>query len=82
LFWGSGRRNDGPDHAVTRAEALRMWTVDAAKVLDWDGIGSLRTGAWADVIAVDRDPLHCALDELAATRVLRTWLGGRVVHDA
>jgi len=81
-FWGSGRRNDGPDHAVTRAEALRMWTVDAAKVLDWDGIGSLRTGAWADVIAVDRDPLHCALDELAATRVLRTWLGGRVVHDA
>jgi len=35
----------------------------------------------ADLIVVDRDPLSCPDDSLAATRVLRTVVGGRVVHD-
>jgi predicted amidohydrolase YtcJ len=81
-FWGSGHRNDGPDHAVTRAQAVAMWTREAAKVLAWDGIGTLVPGSWADVIAVDRDPLTCDLDTLADTRVHRTWLAGRLVHPA
>jgi hypothetical protein len=34
------------------------------------------------MILLDRDPFTCTLDELPATRVLRTWLGGRVVHAA
>lgn len=80
-FWGSGRRNDGPDHAVDRATALALWTREAAKVLAWDGIGTLAPGHWADVIAVDRDPLACDLEALAETQVLRTWLAGRVVHQ-
>jgi len=79
---GSGRRNDGPAQRVTRAEALRMWTRDAARVLGWDGIGTLAPGAHADLIVVDRDPLTCPLESLPATRVLRTVLGGRVVWDA
>lgn len=80
-FWGSGRRNDGPDHAVDRATAVALWTREAAKVLAWDDVGTLAPGHWADVIAVDRDPLTCDLDALADTRVLRTWLAGRVVHE-
>ena len=79
---GSGRRNDGPAQRVTRAEALRMWTRDAARVLGWGGIGTLAPGAHADLIVVDRDPLTCPLESLPATRVLRTVLGGRVVWDA
>jgi predicted amidohydrolase YtcJ len=80
-FWGSGRRNDSPDHAIGREQAVAMWTREAAKVLAWEGLGMLQPGSWADVIAVDRDPLTCDLDALAATAVVRTWLGGRLVHS-
>ncbi len=81
-FAGSGRRNDGPPQRVTRAEALRMWTRDAARALGWEGIGTLAPGSHADLIVVDRDPLACAVEALPATQVLRTVLGGRTVWDA
>jgi predicted amidohydrolase YtcJ len=81
-FAGSGRRNDGPAQRITRAEALLMWTRDAARALGWDGIGTLSPGSRADLIVVDRDPLSCPVGTLPATRVLRTVLGGRVVWDA
>jgi len=81
-FAGSGRRNDGPAQRVTREEALLMWTRDAAWALGWKGVGTLSPGSHADLIVVDRDPSRCALDDLPATRVLRTVLGGRVVWDA
>jgi len=81
-FCGSGRTNLGPAQRVTRAEALAMWTRDAARVLEWDGIGTLAPGSHADLIVVDRDPLACSVDDLPGTRVLRTVLGGEVVYDA
>jgi predicted amidohydrolase YtcJ len=81
-FCASGRRNDGPAQRVTRAEALRMWTRDAARVLGWPGVGTLTPGSHADLIVVDRDPLTCALADLPRTRVLRTVLAGRTVWDA
>jgi predicted amidohydrolase YtcJ len=81
-FCGSGRRNDTPGHAVTREEAILMWTRDAARVLRWDGIGTLGVGNQADMIVVDRDPLTCELERLPAAKVLRTLLGGRAVYDA
>ncbi len=80
-FWGSGHRNDGPDHAVSRSEALAMWTRDAAKTLNWEGIGTIRQGGWADLAIVDRNPLSCSLHDLAGTNVLRTFLGGKTVYD-
>lgn len=80
-FAVSGRRNDGPAQAVTRAEALLMWTRDAARALGWEGVGILAPGSRADLIVVDRDPLTCALEGLPSARVLRTVLGGRVVWD-
>lgn len=82
VFAGSGRTNRGPAQEVTREEALAMWTREAAKVLRWEGIGTLTPGAHADLIVVDRDPLACDLDDLADTRVLTTVLGGASVHDA
>ncbi len=81
-FAVSGRSNLGPAQRVTRAEALAMWTRDAARVLQWDGIGTLGPDDHADLVVVDRDPLECALDDLPGTRVLRTVLGGRTVYDA
>jgi predicted amidohydrolase YtcJ len=80
-FAGSGRQNRGPAQPVSREEAVRMWTSEAARALGWEGIGSLRPGNHADLIVVDRDPLRCAPEDLPGTRVLRTVLGGRVVYD-
>ena len=80
-FAGSGRRNATPDHAVTREEAIVMWTRDAGRALGWDGVGTLASGSHADVIVVDRDPLTCRLDDLPGTTVLLTLLGGRTVFD-
>jgi predicted amidohydrolase YtcJ len=81
-FAGSGRRNDGPAQRVDRAAALAMWTRDAARVLGWEGIGTLAPGNHADLAIVDRDPLSCPTKALAETRVLRTVLGGEAVFDA
>jgi predicted amidohydrolase YtcJ len=80
-FCGSGRRNDGPAQRVTREQALAMWTREAARVLQWEGVGTLAVGGHADLIVVDRDPLECSVEELPATKVLRTVLGGKTVHD-
>jgi predicted amidohydrolase YtcJ len=77
----SGRSNAGPGQVISRAEAFRMWTANGAKVLGWDGIGSLAPGAHADLAIVDRNPVTCDLDALPSTRVLRTHVGGRIVHD-
>ena len=81
-FGGSGYQNLGPAQPVNREEALRMWTRDAAAVLGWEGIGTLRPGSHADFIVVDRDPLACALDDLPGTQVLRTVLAGQTVYDS
>jgi predicted amidohydrolase YtcJ len=80
-FCGSGRSNLGPAQRVTRTEALAMWTRDAARVLRWDGIGTLGPGDHADLIVVDRDPLACPIESLPSTRVLRTVVGGATVYD-
>jgi predicted amidohydrolase YtcJ len=81
-FSGSGRQNLGPAQGVSRAEAVLMWTREAARVLGWEGIGTLAPGSYADLIVVDRDPLACPLEQLASTQVLLTVLGGTTVYDA
>jgi predicted amidohydrolase YtcJ len=59
-----------------------MWTRDAARVLGWQDVGTLRPGSHADLIVVDRDPLNCDVDALPGTEVLRTFLGGNTVYDS
>ncbi len=80
-FCVSGRRNLGPGQPVTRREALLMWTRDAARVLGWEWVGTLRPGSHADLIVVDRNPLTCDVDALPKTQVLHTVFGGRTVYD-
>jgi predicted amidohydrolase YtcJ len=80
-FCASGRHNRGPAQPVTRTEAIRMWTSDAASVLGWEGIGHLARGMHADFIVVDRDVAQCRPEDLPATIVMRTVVGGEVVHD-
>lgn len=70
-----------PDFALPLDDAVIHATADAA----WasfadDTLGSLRPGLLADLAVLDRDPFAGAPEELLATTVLRTVLGGRTVH--
>jgi predicted amidohydrolase YtcJ len=56
-----------------------MWTRDAGRAIGWSGVGTLAPGNHADFIVVDRDPLVCKLEDLPATKVLMTSLGGQTV---
>ena len=67
--------------AISREEALMMWTRDAAAVLNWEGVGTLAQGNHADITIVDRNPFTCDLEELPGTTVLRTLLSGNTVYD-
>ena len=81
-FEGSNHCNNTPSHAVGREEAILMWTRDAARVLGWDGLGTLIPGSLADIIIVDQDPLSCDLDALPGTKVIQTFLGGVSVYKS
>lgn len=71
-----------PENALTREEALRLYTTNNAYLLkNEQHTGSIEKGKLADLILTDRDPMSCALDDLPGTSVLKTWLGGKVVFE-
>jgi predicted amidohydrolase YtcJ len=78
----SGYSNLGMAQSITRTQAVSMWTRDAARLLQWEGIGSLSAGDHADLVIVDRDPITCAVDDIGNTRVLKTLIDGETVYDA
>jgi predicted amidohydrolase YtcJ len=78
----SGYCNLGPAQRISRTQAVSMWTRDAGRLLQWKEIGTLSPGAHADLVIVDRDPIRCAVAEIADTKVLRTVFEGAIVYDA
>jgi predicted amidohydrolase YtcJ len=67
-----------PEQKITREEAIRLYTIDSAYVLRSEKEkGSLEPGKLADFIVIDRDILHCPLEEVREIKVLETWLGGQ-----
>jgi len=80
-FGGSGYHNLEVGQALTRGQAILMWTRDAARVLDWHGVGTIASGNHADITIVDRDPFTCDVQDLPSTQVLATMVDGAVVHD-
>jgi imidazolonepropionase-like amidohydrolase len=64
---------------MTPAQAIQTATVNAADLLGWsDKVGSLESGKWADLIAVDGDPLQ---DVTILQRVKFVMKGGAVVKN-
>ena len=71
-----------PDEKVSLATALTGFTRNAAYAgFAESRIGSLEPGKWADFIIVDRDPTKVDAQALAATQVLETWVGGKLVWE-
>jgi len=70
-----------PAQRMTRREAVRAFTRNAAYAgFDEDRLGTLEPGKCADFVVLDRDIFACPAEEIAATRVLMTVLGGDVVY--
>ena len=71
------------EESVSREDALAAFTRDAAFAGFAEGrFGQLVVGERADFVLVDRDPLLATPEQLRATRVLQTWIGGRQVYKA
>lgn len=71
------------EECLTRAQALRFYTALNARVLRMETFaGTIEPGKQADLVILDRDLLTCDVAEIRGTKVLATYLGGRLVYEA
>ncbi|MCD4749050.1 MAG: amidohydrolase [Thermoanaerobaculales bacterium] len=72
-----------PGQCLTREEALRAMTLDAAwAAFEEDEKGSLEVGKFADVTILSGNLLEVPLESLAKVRVISTVVGGQVRFTA
>jgi predicted amidohydrolase YtcJ len=73
----------GTEQKITREEAIKMYTINSAYLsFEEDIKGSLEPGKLADMVVLDRDILTCPEDDIKDTKVLTTYLGGKMVYQA
>ena len=71
-----------PEESLSRANALRSFTIDAAYAAHQEDIlGTLEPGKWADFILIDRDIMEVPEREIWQTKVLETWVAGEKVYS-
>jgi len=64
---------------MTPIQAIRTGTVNAADLLGWsDKVGSIEAGKWADIVAVDGDPLS---DVTTLQQVKFVMKGGEIIKN-
>jgi predicted amidohydrolase YtcJ len=71
-----------PGQRLDLGAALAAYTAGSAHVNHLDDTGTIEPGRLADLAVLDRDPFAGPADEIAATRVLQTYVGGDRVHAA
>jgi predicted amidohydrolase YtcJ len=72
----------GTEQALTVEEAIRGYTIDAARSMFCeDRVGSLEVGKLADLAVFEEDPFRVSRDRLADVEIAMTVLGGEVVHE-
>ena len=69
-----------PEQRLRLSEALAAYTEGSAWVNHRDDAGRIEPGRLADLALLDRDLTACPVEEISATRVLGTWVGGERVH--
>jgi len=69
-----------PSEKLTREEALRLFTSDAAYAAhDEARVGSLQPGQWADFILLDSDYFDIPEDQIDDLKVIATYVAGKQV---
>jgi predicted amidohydrolase YtcJ len=71
----------GQQESVTAEQALALYTTGAAAITGMPRTGRLAPGCEADLVQLDLNPLTARPADLADGRVLRTMVGGEVVHE-
>jgi predicted amidohydrolase YtcJ len=72
-----------PEQAMTRIEALRSYTRDAAyAAFEEESKGTLTPGKLADIVVLTNDLRTAPEDQIPRTRVAYTIVGGKIVYEA
>jgi hypothetical protein len=72
----------GPDQRVSREDALRMMTLDAAYLsFDESNRGSIAVGKLGDLAILSDDLFQCDEPRIKEIRSVLTIVGGKVMHD-
>ncbi|WP_405597476.1 MULTISPECIES: amidohydrolase [unclassified Streptomyces] len=72
-----------PEQRIGLEAALTAYTAGSAYVNHLDDVtGSITAGRLADLVVLDRDPFAAPTEEIGATRVLETFVGGERVYAA
>jgi predicted amidohydrolase YtcJ len=80
-----GRSGEGwhPEQAVTREQALKMFTLwPAIAAFEEDVKGTIEPGKWADLTVLSADIMTIPEAEIIKTRCVMTVVGGDVVYLA
>jgi predicted amidohydrolase YtcJ len=78
--WYEGQLH--PEQALSREQALRLYTINNAFLIFRENeLGSLEAGKLADFAVLDTDILSCPVDAIRQTKVLRTYVGGKLVYS-
>jgi predicted amidohydrolase YtcJ len=68
-----------PEQRLDLASALAAYTSGTAYVNHLDDTGTIALGNLADLVVLDRDPFERPAEEVCATRVEQTFVGGKRV---
>lgn len=72
-----------PDQRLTLTEALRGYTIEAAySEFEEQAKGSIERGKLADLTIIERDITRLKPQEILSIRVLKTFVGGKMVYDS
>ena len=84
--WALGEPGPGgsesflPEQALDLSTAMAAATSGSARVCHRDDAGTVRPGAVADLVVLDRDPFASPAAEIGAARAVSTWVDGVLVH--
>ena len=80
---GKGQKPLNIDERIPLTTAVDAYTINAAFAMKQDATtGSLEVGKRADLVVLDRDIFSVDPDTIADTKVLATYLDGRLVYTA
>ncbi len=71
-----------PEQKMTRAQAIKSYTLsNAYAAFEDEWKGTLAPGKVADIVVLSNDLMNCSDEDILATQVQMTMVGGKVMYD-